>query len=156
VTDLKEMGSSELLEAWAEYLGQTSTLKTQAAAAKRPKQGRQLWAAARDVEEKADTLKAEVYRRMGVPMIGKTPGLVVYAASRHHKSCEKCGGNGGMNGRYLHWHTVDDATPLPYMQAREGASKKQVMETIEQCILLCRKCAIKKGAKFDAVGKPKL
>jgi mono/diheme cytochrome c family protein len=152
--DVKDLASSDLLELWADSLGQRSALMVKASTCKRAKTARGLWAAARGVEEAAEKYKVEVYRRMGVPLIGKTVGLVVYAASRHHKQCDKCHGSGGMNGRFLHWWTKE-MDPLPYMQARQGASKKQVMESIQQCALLCNRCAAKKGGRFDKQGKPK-
>jgi len=153
--DLREISTADLLTIWESLISQSATTKTKAALSRHAKSRRVLWATARSIEDQASRYKAETYRRMGVPFIGKTPGLVVYAASKHHKCCDGCGGTGGMNGKQLHWYTDDaESLPLPLMMAKRGAKATDVKAMIDKCVLLCVRCAKKRKVKFDKLGKP--
>jgi len=153
--DLREISTADLLTIWESLISQASATKTKAALSRHARSRRVLWATARSIDDQAMRYKAETFRRMGVPYIGKTPGLVVYAASKHHQVCMGCGGTGGMNGKTLHWYTDDaDTLPLPLMMAKRGASTKEVKAMIDKCVLLDMKCAKKRGVKFDKLGRP--
>lgn len=151
----EEWSSADLLEGWRECIASLGGTKARAAFARKGKQRNALWAAVREMEERELLMRTEVYARMGVPADFKRPGMTYYSASKHHgKTCEKCGSTGGMNGRFLHWYVEN--FPLAYSVAMKGGTTEQVKQAVEASVLLCNRCAKKRGIAITASGKPAL
>lgn len=118
------------------------------------------WAMAGGSLEVTEKLKVEVLMRLGVPLppnIKNRAAFIYLASSKQGKSCERCHSMVGY-GKHLQWWTRDEIAPEPLLlvEATRGAEVKALKKLKELCILLCPRCAKKKGAELTKHGKPVL
>lgn len=153
-----EQGTEELIDNFRDAAEARGRLK-QVAVSERSKSKRAArWAAVSKADELLTALETEVLHRLGIrttPEKVNRAAFIYLAGSKHNRLCFICGGKGGFNGRWLNW--VDaDGVPLPLIQATNGAPREKVRATVQECDLLCRGCAEKRGTRFTAGGKPDL